>query len=96
MDKIDELIIGGTNDPTEHITMNWTNESPYVALVRKYHPKIKIIWANEIHHKLHATTAFFNSGFKNASVIIIDGAGTRTVEGNNYEIQLSEYQIVWY
>jgi hypothetical protein len=30
--KINELIIGGTNDPSESHTLPWTGESPYVAL----------------------------------------------------------------
>ena len=46
--KIDELIIGGTNDESEHNTMSWTGESPYVALIRKYNPNLKVIWANNI------------------------------------------------
>ena len=82
--KIDELVIGGTNDPSEHNKLPWNDNTPYESLILKYYPKLKTTFANHIHHKLHATTAFFNSGFKNASVIIIDGAGTRTVEGNNY------------
>jgi carbamoyltransferase len=75
--KIDELIIGGTNDESEHNTMSWTGESPYVALIRKYNPNLKVIWANNIHHKLHASCAFHNSGFNKASILIIDGAGSK-------------------
>ena len=80
--KIDELIIGGTNDQSEHNTMPWTGESPYIALIRKYNPNLKVIWANTLHHKLHASCAFYNSGFDKASILIIDGAGSRTVSDN--------------
>ena len=76
--KIDELVIGGTNDETENNIMPWTGESPYVALIRKYNPNLKVIWANTLHHKLHASCAFHNSGFDKASILIIDGAGSRT------------------
>jgi hypothetical protein len=57
--KIDELIIGGTNDLRMNIIITlWTGESPYVALVRKYNPKVKIIWANNIHHKFMLLVLF--------------------------------------
>ena len=76
--KIDELIIGGTNDDFENNIMPWTGESPYGALIRKYNPNLKIFWANTQHHKLHALCAFHNSGFDKASVLVIDGAGSKT------------------
>jgi len=57
--------------------MPWTRESPYIALIRKYYPKIKVTWANHIHHLLHASCAYNNSGFDKASILIIDGAGSK-------------------
>jgi carbamoyltransferase len=74
--KIDELVIGGTNDSQEYNTLPWTGESPYVALIRKYYPKVKVTWLNIEHHLLHASCAFYNSGFKDASILVIDGAGS--------------------
>lgn len=74
--KIDELIIGGTNEPFESNILPWTAEVPYAALVRKYNPDVKISWLNQEHHLLHATCTFYNSGFNKASVIVIDGAGS--------------------
>ena len=74
--KIDELWVGGTNDPNESHTLPCTGENSYISLVKKYHPLVKPAIANEEHHLLHSLCAFFNSGFKSASVIIIDGAGS--------------------
>jgi len=75
--KVDELIIGGTNDESEWNRLPWTQESPYVALIRKYNPNIKVTWVNHEHHMLHAVCAFFNSGFDKASLLVIDGAGSK-------------------
>jgi carbamoyltransferase len=75
--KIDELIIGGTNDPNESYTLPWTGETSYIALVRKYNPKVKVTIANHQHHLLHASCAFYNSGFDKSSILIIDGAGSK-------------------
>ena len=74
--KVDELVIGGTNDPSEWNGLPWTNESPYVALIRKYNPNVKITWLNHEHHLIHASCAFYNSGFNKAAILIIDGAGS--------------------
>jgi len=74
--KIDELIIGGTGDPRETEELPWTLETSYKALVRKFNPKVKVTNMNYEHHYLHASIAFYNSGFNKASILIIDGAGS--------------------
>jgi len=76
--KIDEIVIGGTNDPRELHELPWTGENPYHALIRKYYPKVKVTIANLHHHLLHASCAFYNSGFTKSSILIIDGTGSRT------------------
>ena len=99
--KIDKLVIGGTNDESEWSKLPWTNESPYIALIRKYNPNVKVTWVNHEHHLLHASCAFYNSGFNKASILIIDGAGSKEEskdvlsfeceslwEGNSKEINL--------
>lgn len=91
--KIDELIIGGTNDESEHNVMPWTRESPYVALIRKYYPKVKVTWLNSYHHLLHASCAFINSGFSKASILIIDGAGSKIKLNDN--INYFECESLW-
>ena len=94
--KIDELVIGGTNDPYENIQLPWTGENPYEALVRKFYPKIKTTWLNHEHHLLHASCAFYNSGFDKAAVLVIDGAGSKQIHNiNNEEIQGFEAESIF-
>jgi len=90
--KIDELVVGGTNDPYESHSLPWTGETSYIALVRKYNPKVKIIIANHFHHLLHASCAFYNSGFDKASILIIDGAGSKE---ENKGIVSFECESLW-
>lgn len=95
--KVDELVIGGTNDRSEFNGLPWTNESPYVALVRKYNPNIKITWLNHEHHLLHASCAFYNSGFSKAAILIIDGAGSLQTQNVNETQQIQGYECesIW-
>jgi len=105
--KIDELIIGGTDDPNESHNLPWTGENSYISLIKKYNPKVKVTIVNHIHHMLHASCAFINSGFNKASILIIDGAGSKEEtngiisyeceslwEGNNNQINLIN-KSVW-
>lgn len=73
--QIDELIIGGTNNP-ELATLPWTNEDAYTALVRKFNPNVKVTNLGHLHHLGHAAGAFYNSGFDTAAAVIVDGAGS--------------------
>ena len=95
--KIDELVIGGTNDPLENNVLPWLEENPYVALVRKYNPNVKVTWLNHEHHLLHASCAFYNSGFDKAGILIIDGAGSLQTFNINEEnvIQGYEAESIW-
>jgi carbamoyltransferase len=74
--KIDEVIIGGVCDDREFHELAWTSENLYAGFVRKFSPKVKAIGMNSLHHKLHASAAFYNSGFKEANIIVVDGAGS--------------------
>ena len=74
--KIDELVIGGINEPKEHNLLPWTWENTYEALARKYNSKFKITFLNHEHHLLHAAGAFYNSGFTEAIILIVDGSGS--------------------
>lgn len=71
---IDELVIGGTNN--EHSPLPWTGEDAYTALVRKFNPEVKVTKLGHIHHFGHACNAFYNSGFKTAAAVIVDGSGS--------------------
>ena len=79
---IDVIVLGGTHP--EFPQLPWTGEDPYSAIVRKYNPNVQIINVGHIHHLGHAAGAFYNSGFKDAVAVIVDGSGTRQ------EIQINE------
>ena len=71
---IDVLVLGGTSP--EHPKLTWTGEDPYGAIVRKHNPNVEIINLGHEHHVGHAAAAFYNSGFKDAVAVIVDGCGT--------------------
>jgi carbamoyltransferase len=71
---VDELVLGGTSP--DFSKLPWTYEDAYTALVRKYNPKVKVTNLGHQHHLGHAAGAFYNSGFKTAVAIIVDGAGS--------------------
>ena len=71
---VDELVIVGTYP--DHPTLPWTMEDVYTGLVRKYYPNVKTTLLGQEHHLTHASCAFYNSGFKKAVAVIVDGAGT--------------------
>jgi carbamoyltransferase len=72
---VDILILGGTH--SDFPQLPWTGEDPYSALVRKHNPAVKIANLGHLHHMGHAASAFYNSGFKDAAAVIVDGSGTR-------------------
>ena len=71
---IDEIILGGTSP--EYAKLPWTGEDPYSALVRKFHPGVKVSNLGGEHHLGHAAGAYYNSGFETAVAVIVDGAGS--------------------
>ena len=97
--KINELIIGGTNEPKEHNTLPWTWENTYQSLTRKFNPDVKTTVLNHQHHLLHAACAYFNSGFNKSIVLVIDGAGSLKYHNpdydNNKEISSFEAESIW-
>ena len=77
VDHIDHLVVCHThrNGPI----MDWTGEDFYVGIVRKLARKkfkFQVHLFDEIHHQLHAACAFYNSGFKSAACVVVDGAGS--------------------
>lgn len=71
---VDELIIGGTSEQLAQLP--WTGEDSYTALVRKYNPNVKVVQMGGKHHMGHAANAFYNSGFKTAAAVVVDGSGS--------------------
>jgi len=73
--KIDNIVIGGTQ--SEFGRVQWHSSDYYVALIRKYQPKAEIEYAGNRHHDGHAWATFYNSGFDEALVLVVDGCGTK-------------------
>lgn len=72
--KVDELIIGGSL--TDMPRLQWTQEDPYSALIRKFYPNVKVTNMGNEHHFGHATCSFYNSGFDKAVCVVVDGCGS--------------------
>jgi carbamoyltransferase len=87
-DKIDYLVIAHTQPlATTAARVDFTGDDVYTGLARKLglidrgpnvdiynHPQV--IDLAQQHHKLHASVAFYRSGFESAAAVIVDGAGT--------------------
>lgn len=84
---IDILVIGGTYNT--HNVLEWSGEDPYSCFVKKFFPNVKIIKEFNSHHSGHASCAFYNSGFKTASAIVIDGCGSE----HNFTTKVGEYAL---
>jgi len=72
--KIDNIVIGGTQN--EYPKVQWYDRDYYVALIKKYQPKAEIEYSGNEHHAGHAWATFYNSGFDEALIVIIDGCGS--------------------
>lgn len=72
--KIDNIVIGGVQDTYSKV--QWYDRDYYVALIKKYQPKAEIEYAGRDHHAGHAWSTFYNSGFDEALIVIIDGCGS--------------------
>lgn len=87
-DKLDYLVVAHTQPlNTTAGRVDFTGDDIYTGLARKLglidrdpsiniyeHPQV--IDLAEQHHKLHASAAFYRSGFDRAVAVIVDGAGT--------------------
>jgi carbamoyltransferase len=84
--KIDYLVIAHTQSLDETAgRIDYSGDDIYTGLARKVglidskqgpynHPQV--IDLSYVHHKLHAACAFYRSGFKSATGVVVDGAGT--------------------
>jgi carbamoyltransferase len=98
-DRLDYLVIAHTQPLQETAgRIDFSGEDMYTGLARKLglidreadlnnHPQV--IDLSHIHHKLHASCAFYRSGFDEAVAVVVDGAGTFMpvmVQGNRNEV----------
>jgi carbamoyltransferase len=84
--KLDYMVISHTQTLDETAgRIDYSNEDIYTGLARKVgliesgHPYDKhpqVIDVATLHHKMHASLAFYRSGFEEAVAVIVDGAGT--------------------
>lgn len=88
--KIDYLVIAGTAPIYGTMNVDYAGDDMYTALARKlglidpaypyleeglmYHPQV--IDLGQYHHKLHAALAFYKSGWKDCTAVVVDGAGS--------------------
>ena len=83
-------VINGADTNTDQDVYSW-----FVSKLGKSFNKnrIKVYDYSSRHHEIHAFTAFYNSGFKDALCIVRDGRGSITTEfnGNSY----AEYSSVF-
>lgn len=84
--KINEAVLAGINSPGMSPILPNTEEDMFSCYLRKLNPSLKISFINNHHHLTHASSAFYNSGFKKAIGIVIDGAGSKHSISINNEI----------
>lgn len=88
-DKLDYLVVAHTQPLAESSRIDFTGGDMYTGLARKlglidrsesaYGQNFdhrQVIDLSHIHHKLHASCAFYRSGFESAVSVVVDGAGT--------------------
>ena len=91
-DKLDYLVMSHTTPIEQHkLYMDYCGNDPYYGLCRKMgllpdtqefgERPDNVIDLARIHHRLHAASAFYNSGFDTATAVIVDGAGSWTQFG---------------
>lgn len=73
--NIDVLVLGGT-DIGSYPQLTWTGENIFVGFARKFNKNIKIVDLTSQHHLGHAAGSFYNSGFDEAVVVVVDGCGS--------------------
>lgn len=72
VDKIDILAYA----PTAEVVGNYNDLYLWVDEIKKYSKIDRTINLAYDHHKVHASLAFYNSGFEEAAVIVVDGQGS--------------------
>lgn len=76
-DEIDYLAIAHTK--SDESALDFTAESVYSGLARKLrliNSGDQVVEYHDQHHMMHASCAFYRSGFEDAGALVIDGAGS--------------------
>lgn len=90
--KIDEIVLAGKETESPYLAN--TNENVFASFVRKFYPKVKIIDFSHLHHLMHVSNAFYNSGFKEAIGVVIDGCGSR-INFKNLNLEADEVESIF-
>jgi len=95
-DKLDYLVIAHTQ-PDES-RLDYSGDNIYAGLARKLRLIEKpdqVLDMHKWHHKMHASCAFYRSGFSSAVAVIVDGAGTFIpMQMNNEEMMVWELETI--
>lgn len=78
-DHVDHLVISGLSKtgPVDYYKKHNVYISQILGLGKSFYTKgLKCYDMWDIHHQMHASTAFYNSGFKEALCVIKDGRGS--------------------
>jgi len=87
--KIDRVVIGGTNDPKEHVRLPYSKTKLYHTFINKFFTKNIPIYdeAYKTHHLLHGLSSYLNSNFNESIILVLDGAGSfQTMQENHYQV----------
>ena len=77
VDHIDHLVVCHTHRAGPQL--DWCGEDAYHGIIRKLAREkfeFQVHNIDVIHHELHASAAFYNSGFETAACVVADGAGS--------------------
>ena len=95
VDHVDHLVICHTHEYGPEL--DWTGEDLYSGYLRKL-AKGKFQFQTHkvaaIHHEMHATCAFKNSGFDTAAVVVADGAGS-FLQSDKIDSVMYEFETIF-
>jgi len=110
-DKLDYLVITGTYSLAGDVynRLEWTEENIYAGYARKLglidrditksknteHPDSQVIDVGTQHHKMHASCAFYRSGFDQAVAVILDGGGSGFTLLNSTNSRVFEVETIF-
>lgn len=91
--KVDYIVIAHTQVDTNSV--EFSGDDIFSGLARKFglveNPN-QIIHTYDQHHMMHASIAFYRSGFKEAAAVVVDGAGT-FIQGNVSDKQTTLWEV---
>ena len=90
--KVDEVILAGVGDQSPLLSN--TGEDMFTSFIKKFNPNIKSSILSSHHHLTHASNTFYNSGFREAISIVIDGCGSR-FSFNDFNIEADEAESIF-